>query len=402
MMIACDPYKHYFEDFTIEKYKQFTDSLERSIGHKYRFSTTPFILSKERFKRLVETTESTVRLLQSLAYQKRVTQTAWFLPQNPMRPYDYFGDVEFHISEDEEKIIEVNFNPPGHVGLLELLEEKFLESFDLTIAGRPSRGFERALVETVTDHHRYNKIAIGVNHTAASVPYYPHYKYIEKTFIKHGVDARVVYATDVRIDKEGYPVWEGEQFERIFNLLIVRVWQDNPDLFSWYTRAYELHPEMFFLNPLGWKLGNKSLLVKCHNLARESFGLSESDIENITRASLKTHHLSEFDSPENVLEEFGGREQIVLKQLDNYHVNGVAIRPSIERLKAIFETEREHYVAQQYFAPGEIPCIEMDGTIKPYLFSLRMGFLNGRFFGCRGYNFTFPATHEDITPVVVL
>ncbi len=395
-------YERYYRQFTPERYDKFAQGLGRLIGSNYRLSTTPLILTKLRFQRLVEITDSVVKLLQSPRYHEKVTESPWFLPQNRMRPSDYFGDVEFHAGAEEEKIIEINFNPPGHVGLLEILEQQFLDAFDLAVAQRVNEGFEEALVEAVTDHYRFRKVAVGVSHLPASQPYYAHYKYFEEMFGRRGVTATVLYARDVQADREGYPVWRGERYERVFNLLIVKTWEDNQDLFEQYRRVYERHPEMFFLNPLGWKLGTKRFLAECHNLARQDYGLPVDDVERIQRASLKTHLLSDFSSAEEVVECFGGERNLVLKPLDGYHVQGVAIRPSMERIKPIFDTQRERYVVQQYFPPGVIPCISADGTITERLSSLRMGFLNGKFFGMRGYNFTYPPTHEELTPVVVV
>ncbi len=397
-----DLYENFYPHFTAERFNRFVNRMDDTLGFAYRLSTTPFLLTQSRFERLIRITEAVVRLLQSPRYHQQVTRSDWFLPQNAMRPGDYFGDVEFHLSDSEEKIIEVNFNPPGHVGLLELLEESFLQAFDLPVARRPNQGFEKALVEAVTENFHHKSIAISVNHTAASVPYYAHYKYFERIFAQYGIASRVVYAKDVEFDATGYPVWNGERYDRIFNLLIVRVWQDHPDSFARYTEAYRRHPNRFFLNPLGWKLGNKNLLAVCHRLREEAFGLSEADVETITAASLKTHRLTEFASPEAVMAEFGGAQGFVLKPLDNYHVKGVAIQPQPERLNPIFASERDNYIAQAYFPPAQIPCTRENREIQPMLFSLRMGFLNGRFTGTRGYNFTNPATHEELTPVMVV
>lgn len=395
-------YAQYFEQFTAEKYERYVESLDTAIGFQYRFNPSPVLLPQSKFEKLVAITDSVVKLLQNPAYHQCVTSTPWFLPQQPMQPHDYMGCVDFHISDETEKIIEVNFCPPGHLGFTELMEEKFLNAFDLPYASRVNKGFERALVESVTGNYRHRKIAIAVNHTAVSHFHYAHYKYFEQLFSKYDVESRVQYAAEVEFDEEDYPVWEGVRYDRIFNLVIPRIWEYNREIFSQYTRAFELHPEMFMPNPLGWKLGKKSFLATAYNLRSESFGLAKDDLENIVNASLKTHLLSAFQTHEQVLEEYGDEKSIVLKPLDNYRANGLFVRPTIEKLKQLFENERGSYVVQQFFEPPVIPCIHTDRSIYTNAFETRMHFLHGKCFGVRGYFFTDLKSADDNTPVIVV
>lgn len=407
-------YQEYFSKYSLENYQKFVERVSKTIGHDYKLNNVPLFLSKDRFDRLTATANSVVKFLQSPLYHKKVTSTDWFLPQNPMQLTDYFGDIELHISDCEEKIMEINFNPPGLVGLLELLESSFLEAFGLTPVLRVNQGFEKLFAETISENYKYKKIAIGISHLTSSSPYYPHYKYFEQILDKYGIEGKVFYARDVALGKENLFIWNKEQFERIFNLLIVKVWQDRPKAFSNYTKAYKSHPEKFFLNPLGWKLGNKSVLPILYNLRNESFGLPVEDIENIKRCSLKTHLLSDFKTPEDLLQEFGSQEQIVLKPLNNYQAKGVEIKPNFETIKTIFEKQKDNYIAQQYFAPGRLPTLPSTLSSKSAFsestnnlnlerhFSLRIGFFNGKSFGARAYTFTSPPTYGALMPVVVV
>ncbi|MBL8149613.1 MAG: hypothetical protein JNN15_06765 [Blastocatellia bacterium] len=405
-------YQRYFESYSTKNYEIFIEKMRQAIGHDYKLSNTPLFLSQNRFNRLTSIANSVVKLLQSPIYQKQVTATGWFLPQNQMQTTDYFGDIEFHLSPSEEKIMEINFNPPGLVGLLEVLESSFLEAFEILPTLRVNQGFEKLFAETISENFKHKKIAIGVSHLSSSRPYYPHYKYFEKILGKYGIDGRVFYARDVELGKENLPVWNGDYFEKIFNLLIVKVWQDRPKAFFNYTKVYQHHPELFFLNPLGWKLGNKSILSVFHNIEHDPLGLSAEDVENIKKASLKSYLLSSFTSAEDVVEEFGCQERIVLKPLNNYQAKGVEIKPSFETIKNVFAKQRDNYIVQEYFAPGKLPSPQ---NISPLilnqspdivkterLFSLRIGFFNGKSFGARAYTFTDPPTYGALMPVVVV
>jgi len=392
-------YDAFFRQFTPERHRQYVSGLEEAIGpHIYRFATTPLFLAEERYARLVEITNAVVKLLAAPGYQELVTSTPWFMAQYPLQTSDYFGCVDFHVSEEGEKIIEVNFCPPGHVGLTEMFERRFHEAFDLASARRMNEGFEQAFVDRVTDHGRHGRVAIAVNHGVRSKNYFPHYRYVAQIFAEHGIDARLVYAKDVELDADSRPSWNGERFDRIFNLVIPRNMQYEPEPFERYMEAFRAHPEVFFPNPLGWKLATKAFLTVCSNLGSESFGIAKEDREWIESATLETHRLSEFRDAGEV----GDPSNVVLKPLDDYHARGVFIRPSAEQLERVFADDRDRYVVQRYFPNDELPYISPEGEMGTHHHSVRVGFVDGRAFSVRSYGYTDPLGWDEITPVVVV
>jgi hypothetical protein len=396
-------YDAFFRQFTAERYRRYVSGLEEAIGpHNYTFATTPLFLPEERFARLVDITNSVVKLLGAPRYQEMVTSTPWFMAQYPLQSSDYFGCVDFHVSDEGEKLIEVNFCPPGHVGLTEMFEQRFFEAFDLGTARRMNEGFEKALVRLVTENGKDKSVAIAVNHTARSTSYVPHYRYVERLFAMHGVDARLVYAKDVALDAGSRPTWNGERFDRIFNLVIPRNMQYEPEPFERYREAFRAHPTLFFPNPLGWKLATKAFLTVCSDLGNESFGIAKEERERIESATLETHHLSRFRSSSEVADHFGGAANVVLKPLDDYHARGVFIAPSVEQLERVFAGDRQRYVAQRYFPSGSMPRISPEGEIGMYQYSVRVGFVDGRAFSVRSYSYTDPLGADEITPVVIV
>ena len=396
-------YDAFFRQFTAERYRRYVSGLEEAIGHHtYKFATTPLFLPEERFARLVEITNSVLRLLGAPRYQQMVTSTPWFMAQYPLQTSDYFGCVDFHVSGEGEKIIEVNFCPPGHVGLTEMFERQYYEAFDLGSARRKNEGFDDALVRLVTENGRYKKVAIAVNHTARSKVYFPHYRYVERIFATRGIDARLLFAKDVELDAESWPTWNGERFDRIFNLVIPRIMQYEPEPFERYREVFRSHPAIFFPNPLGWKLATKAFLTVCSDLSSESFGIANEDRERIESATLETHHLSQFRSSGEVVDHFGGAQNVVLKPLDNYHATGVFIAPSTEELEGVFAGDRQRYVVQRYFPSGSMPRISPEGDMSTYHYSVRVGFVDGKAFSVRSYSYTDPLGYDEITPVVVV
>lgn len=395
-------YDAFFRQFTAASYRRYVSGIEQTLGpHIYRFSTTPLFLSEERYARLVEITNAVVRLLAAPRYQELITSTPWFAAQYPLQPADYFGCVDYHLGDDTEKLIEVNFCPPGHVGLTEMFERRFYETFDLGPSRPMNEGFEKALVRLVTENGRYAKVAIALNHTARSENYVPHYKHVARIFAAHGVDARLLLAKDVELDAESRPMWDGERFDRIFNLVIPRIMQYEPEPFERYLEAFRVHPAIFFPNPLGWKLATKAFLPVCSNLSSESFGIAKEDQERIEGATLETHHLSRFGSAGEAADHFGGASNVVLKPLDNYHAWGVFIRPSTEQLERVFADDRDRYVVQRYFPAGRNPRLTPEGEIAMVHHSVRVGFVDGKAFSVRSYSYTDPLGWDEITPVVI-
>jgi hypothetical protein len=396
-------YDAFFRQFTAERYRRYVSGLEEAIGPNiYKFATTPFFLSGQRFARLADITNSVVKLLAAPRYQERITSTPWFMAQYPLQTSDYFGCVDFHVSDEGEKIIEVNFCPPGHVGLTEMFERRFFEAFDLGPSRPMNEGFENALVRLVTENGAHGKVAIAVNHTTRSKNYVPHYKYVERIFAEHGVDARLLYAKDVELDAGSRPTWNGESFDRIFNLVIPRIIQYEPEPFGRYKEAFRAHPALFFPNPLGWKLATKAFLTVCSDLSNESFGIAAEDRERIGSATLETHHLTRFGSSGEVADHFGGPSNVVLKPLDDYHARGVFISPSTEQLESVFANERHRYVVQRCFPSGSMPRISPEGAIGTYHCSVRVGFVDGKAFSVRSYSYTDPLGWDEITPVVIV
>jgi hypothetical protein len=384
--------------FEPARYHRYVDRIAAAVGHHYTFSTTPLFLPRRRLEELFETVRSVVRLLRSPAYQRQAAGEPWFLPWHPLAPRDYFGCVDFHLSGEEARIIEVNWNPPGRFGLLELMEESFLAAFATPTLMRLNAGFERAVVAAATAGDPSRRVAIAVNPTASSQELRPHYQYVESFFRRHGVDARVVFADAVRIGADGFPLWHGERYDTVFNLLIARTWQDHAELFAPFTRLYERRPEIFFPSPQGARLGDKRLLAALCGLDGDPCGLAPADLARLRRATLPAVRLSELGSPGEAAARFGGERNLVLKPFDDYRGNGVVVQPGLAELAEVFARARHRYIAQRYFPAEELLRLTPDGGCENHPFEVRVGFLDGEPATVRGSS----CLNLDMTPAVVV
>lgn len=381
-----------------EDYRRYLDHLAAEIGHRYTYSTTPLFLPRERLERIFATVRSVVRLLASPRYQQEAMREGWFLDWHPLRTRDFFGCVDFHLQGEEEKIIEVNFNPPGRFGLHELMERTYLETFATPTHLRLNEGFEKAVVDATTEGDTSRRIAIAVNPTASSRELLPHYRHVERFFNRQGVEARVVFADAVVIDADGLPRWDGVRYDVVFNLLIARTWLDHPELFAPFTALHRRRPELFFPSPLGARLGDKRLLPVLRRLDEEPFGLTASDVHNLRRAALPAVRLTGCQDAGEVRELLGGTQNLVLKPLDNYRGNGVVIQPTEEELAAIFEHSRESYMAHAFFPAEPVPVLTPEGEVETHPFEVRVVFLNGEPRSLRGSS----CINLDMTPAVVV
>jgi hypothetical protein len=393
-----NPFEAFRERYRPELYRRYLDGLAAEIGHRYPWSTTPLFLPEERLERIFDTVRSVIRLLRSPAYQREASREEWFLAGRPLETRDLFGCVDFHLAGGEEKIIEVNFNPPGRFGLLELMERALLEVFEVPTRKRLNEGFDRAVVEAATAGDSGRRVAIAVNSTASSRELLPHYRYVESTFRRHGVEARVVFADAVKLDGNDDPCWDGVRYDVVLNLLIARTWLDNAALFAPYTELHRRRPELFFPPPFGARLGDKRLLTYLHRLDEESFGLAARDVENLRRAALPALRLGACRDAGEVLEQVGGLEQLVLKPFDNYRGNGVVVQPTREELEQIFAEQRGNYMAHRFFPAEPAPCLSPEGEVEPHPFEVRVGFLNGEVLTVRGSS----CVNLDMTPAVVV
>lgn len=374
--------------------------LRNEIGFDYPFSSVPYFLQGEVIDRLSATTEALLRLLMAPEYQKRVAATPWFLPQRPIGPDDCHGAMDIHLAGQGGKLIEVNFSPPGYLGFNRLAEEALYACFDLDSAGRVNDDFETRLVDAVCGGDRAIRLAIAVNHGTVSEYYRPHYRYVEKIFRRHGVDADMVFAAEVEFGEGELPRWGGKSYQRVFNLVIPRLMEYQPEAYPNYIRLYHEQPERILPNPFGWRLGTKAFLTVCHNIERDDFGLDAADRELIREAALESHLLADFARTDEVIERFGGLERLILKPLDNYDTRGVHLQPSRAILEQVFAEERDIYVAQAFQPHTTHPFIGADGAVKEHLVSLRFGFVAGKVCGIRATSFEHTARDCFITPVV--
>ena len=394
--------KYYRNNFTPDRHKGYQDDFQKEVGKLYAISTAPYFLKIGNAKKIRESIlPALLKFLSSQEYQERVYNRGWFLPTFPIEKRDFFGSADFHINGDEIRLIELNFFLPGHFGLVELFPKLFSKNFDLELEVF-AEGFEVRLAKFLKERFGGDKIALCVNHMGLSIHYFDHYKYIERFLNKNGVQAKVVYAKDAGYSENNKPMWDNEEFDGVFNIVIPRIWEHNPEEFKNYTALFKKSPESFFPNPWCWTIGDKRFLTVLSTLEKGQYNLSDNEVAALKSITLKSASLKEFSSADELSAFFGGNGNLVLKPIDNYHTQGVYVSPINEQAEEIFDEKRDIYIAQECFNSEQIYYEDENGEeVTPWRSQLRVEFFNGEFSNFRSYGFSDPFGLSPMMPVII-
>lgn len=395
--------KFYNEHFSKARYMQYQNDFEAQSGKLYNLSTAPYFVKfsiADKIKNKI--LPVLLKLLSSKEYQESVYRRGWFLPKVAITKADFVGCADFHIHGDTVKLIELNFFLPGNIGFVELFPKLFSKNFHYSFEIF-SDGFEQKLAMFLKQRFSGRKIALAVNHMGLSVHYFEHYKYLEKSLNTYGLTTKVVYAKDAKLSSSNKPMWENEEYDGVFNVVIPRIWEHNSKIFANYTKLFKSIPELFFPNPWCWTMGDKRFLTRLAHLHTGDYGLNAQEVEVLNSITLKTHLMSEFSSAREVCEAFNNTNRVVLKPIDNFHTQGVYIQPTLQKIEEILHNAADYYVVQELFNAEEIYYEDENAKpIRPWRAQLRTEFFNGEFSNFRAYGYSDPFGLSPMMPVVVI
>lgn len=389
---ASDPavgegYAAFMRDFSPGQYAAFLARLPAELRDPYRVATTPVFLARARYEHLRAVTQAVLRLLQRPEYDAHgaaATSGAPF-PYVPLGPEDYFGAIDFHVSETTAKIIEVNLFPPGFSAFIERLEAAFVTTF---LPGHACElaGYEARLCRAITAGGAGR---VGIVSTQIEAHHrYPEFVYVQTLLAARQVETVLCSAEQLTADVV-------RPLERIFNRLIPSEWTAVESAVTAYTAAYAADPARFYTNPNGWYAADKRLLPQ----------LAVADEPLIAGASLPCQRLSAFPDAAALEAAFPHRRS-VLKPVSDYASHHVYVKPSVPQQRTLLDTDASGYVVQEFFPASEIPYVEPEATAT-IKFDVKIVFLDAAPVGAfaRLYegamtNFRRPA--GGIAPVVVV
>lgn len=346
----------------------------------YLFTPTPLRIRKDLLDRLNTAVPALLDLLRKPEYFERcIEQENWILPVRVMQPTDYTGCADFLLTEDGAKLIEMNINLPGKVGLMQTLGETARTCLGDPGADWANGDFNRRLIDTIG--HALpgdGPIAIVVSHLISSAMHLAHYRYFSDELNAAGLETAIVHANRMTATAEGL-VCDGIVYQRVINLVIPFVWENNPTEFAELTSFWKQHPDRLFPNPTGGMFGTKDLLSWLDSCRGESNAHSWTDFV------LRAHMLSEFADEDALLREYEP-SKMVLKPLKDYDTRGVYVRPDLWEIREAFESTEKRYMVQEFTDSLTVPFTLPDGReVISHSVIFRIFFASGKPFGYQGY-----------------
>jgi hypothetical protein len=328
----------------------FYDQLVRESGcSEYLFTTNPLLVPNGLFQRLNKAVPAMLDLLDTPDYWNYcVQQDQWSLKPHPMKRTDFTGCADFLVTSEGAKLIEMNINLPGKVGLIQTLGEATQQLFGDEYKQYTNLNALDDLLTTIREALPTEvPIAILVSHLPASSKHQPHYRYFSDELNRLGLNTKVVPAREVTITAGGC-TWNNQEFGAFINLVIPFVWEGNQDAFQPLNALWEQHPDLFFPNPTGGMFGTKELL---HYLDAQRH---EPNSELWTDFVLRANMFSDFETVDELLNAYQPAE-MVLKPLKDYDTKGVYVQPDRALVEQLFAERKADYMVQEFTSSVQLP-----------------------------------------------
>lgn len=353
------------------------DVLNRRTGcTEYIFSPTPLTLEANLFNNINDTVHSLLDVIDSPEYFEHcLNKVEWSLPISEMKSTDYTGCADFLLLEYGAKLIEMNINLPGKIGLMQPLGDSAKSYLDPNETGWTNLNFDRTLVEVIRKALPEAKnIGILFSHLPSSKEHRAHYNYFEKQLHQAGLPVQLIPANELVPTGKGC-TYDGQSFDAFINLVIPFVWEANPDEFENLTEVLNRFPNRIFPNPTGGMLGTKDLL---------SYLSSQRDsTKDWFDFVLSAYPLNAFSSTSELIDKLS--DQLVLKPLKDYDAKGVHVLPDTKTLETIFSSKRDVYMVQEFTESLQLPIEIMEEKRKSHSVILRVYFADKKCFGYQGY-----------------
>ncbi len=328
----------------------FYDLLVRDSGCGcYLFTTTPLLVPRALFQRLNKAVPAMLDLLDTDNYWNYcLQQEQWSLKPHPMKLSDFTGCADFLVTNSGAKLIEMNINLPGKIGLIQTLGEATQQLFGDEYDGYTNlHALEELLTTIQAALPTEVAIAILVSHLPASEKHQAHYRYFSNELNRLGLNTTVVPAREVVATASGCS-WNGQEFGAFINLVIPFVWEGNQNVFQPLNTLWEQHPDLFFPNPTGGMFGTKELLHYLDAQRRQPGSELWSDF--VLRANM----FSDFETVEALMDAYQPHE-MVLKPLKDYDTKGVYVQPDRSLVEKLFTERKADYMVQEFTSSVQLP-----------------------------------------------
>lgn len=347
--------------------------------HSKFYSSKTIFLSKMQLERMLEIVKAVESVFDCKEYQRQVFSRLPDVYHDNLEESDLFLAYDFHVNQQSIGLIEINTNPGGALlsaSLTRVLDsnpEKQVESsFPLqfeTFESEVISMFEREWLK-FNPSRPLKTIAI-IDENPDQQFLYPEFLLFQELFIKHGIDCVIADPSEVTLH-EGSLWVKNLRIDLVYNRLTDFYLQD-PAL-KMIRQAYVEKLALVTPSPRSYALcaDKRNLAILSDNSLLKTFGIAAETLEILDKGIPRTGEVNA--SNEDAL--WAHRRSLYFKPINGFGARAVYRGDKIT--KKVWSMIRQGgYMAQKYFAPGEISVGEM-GSEKTMKFDVRLFVYAGR------------------------
>lgn len=372
------------------------------------FSSTTVFISKKNFTEMENIISAIEEVIKIPGYQKMALERAPSIAHQDFGPHGVFMGLDFHLTDEGPKLIEINTNAGGALLNLELacaqktsckdlnmsievppewphkLEDEFVNMFlrEWTLQGRSDKP---------------NLIAI-VDENPSDQFLFPEFVLFEKLFKKHGLDTIIADPKEISLH-EGSLWYDGRKVDMIYNRLTDFYLENHRDIYTAYNSGSVVltpspHHHALYANKFNLETLTSESKLK-------GLGLSPGKIEILLKGIPLTRMVKKGES--TLLWE--QRKHLFFKPASGYGSKATYRGDKITR-KVFEEVLEGDYVAQT-LAPPSLRAIKIDESnsnykldIRAYVYEGRTQLLAARLYSGQTTNFRTPG--GGFAPVFVI
>ncbi|MHB1274246.1 MAG: hypothetical protein ACYCZD_16070 [Rhodanobacter sp.] len=345
----------------LQSYGQATDLRD---SHPHLFASLPVYVSRGHLERIREVVAAIDEVVKSPAYQSAVMAWAPQIAQfDPGSPGGLLG-IDFHLSPEGPKLIEINTNPGGALLNTLLSQAQKVCAPDRMVSPTDRVQAEQQIFATLLAEWESQRGNLPLG-SVAILDEAPHEQYLHPEFLlycqllrKHGVRAGI-HAPEDMVVTDGRLLFAGESVDMIYNRMtdfalqqpmnatLREAYLERQVVLSPHPRAHALYADKRNLS----LIGDRSFL--------QSLGITQAAVNTLSAAVPATTLLT----PENQEAMWTGRRKLFFKPAAGFGSKASYRGDKLTR-RVWSDILRGTYVAQQIVPPSERGIAGQDEALK--------------------------------------
>ncbi len=341
------------------------------------FSATPVFLPREALDQMLTTVRAIESVAKLPAYRERVLSWAPEIARHSYGPQGAFMGYDFHLGDDGPKLIEVNTNAGGAFlnAFLAKAQLSCCSEMKIGLESSGATNFETAILNMFKAEFSLqrktgtlSRVAI-VDDRPEDQYLYPEFQLAQRFFQRHGIDAVIVDAADLRFECDWLQA-DGRPIDLVYNRLTDFSFElpEHASLRTGYlSQAVVVTP-----NP-----SIHALFADKRNLAllTDAEVVRSWDLPADVVAGLKSIPRTVVVDPANADQLWSERGNLFFKPAGGHGSKAVYRGDKVTK-RVWGEITRGGYVAQDFAPPSE-RLIEVDGVRFPHKVDVRLYVYDG-------------------------